>query len=167
MIENDFKEQLSNSRTDASWFDPFYHKLFKHIVGIWQPGQPISQYQALGIDRVIMLGSGRCIYVEEKLREKDYGDVLLEYESNDATHAPGWIEKDLQCDFLAYGIRPSKRCLFFYWPTLRKAWLDHREAWKSKYGTERAKNAGYYTLSVPIPVDVLQWIPFFTEVTHV
>jgi hypothetical protein len=36
-------------------------------------------------------------------------DFLLEYWSDYERRSPGWIEKDLACDFIAYAFVPSRR----------------------------------------------------------
>lgn len=117
-------------------------------------GNTDSQRQ--GIDRVIHLSNGKTLYVDEKKREKDYGDILLEYISVDRTGAPGWMEKDLSIDYLAYAVMPCHRCYLFPWLMLRRAWLHYREQWIGKYETRVAKNSSYNTLSVAVPTAVLR-----------
>jgi hypothetical protein len=133
------------------FWDAVYRKAFPDMVGHMQcKGDTISQRK--GIDRLIHLSSGKTIYIDEKKREKDYGDMLLEYVSVDKTGAPGWMEKELQIDFLAYAIMPTKVCHLFPWSLLRRAWLHYKRDWLNQYETIRAKNETYNTLSVAVPL---------------
>jgi hypothetical protein len=111
-----------------------------------------TQSQRLGIDRLILLSSGRVLAIDEKKREQDYNDILLEYLSNDSTGAPGWIEKELQIDYLAYAFMPSKRVYLFPWDMLRRAWLHYKADWLKKYQIPPARNKGYCTHSVAVPI---------------
>jgi hypothetical protein len=46
-----------------------------------------------GIDRVLTLACGRTVTVDEKVRDSDYGDILLEFWSNKERKIPGWVAK--------------------------------------------------------------------------
>ena len=155
MIHN-FNERLAWSEqasTEPFW-DAVYRKAFPNLVNHMQClGDTQSQRQ--GIDRIIHLSNGKTLYIDEKKREKDYGDILLEYVSVDTTGAPGWMEKDLSIDFLAYAIMPRQRVYLFPWTILRRVWLLYGDGWKTKYGTKRSPNRGYWTLNVPVPTQVL------------
>lgn len=152
-----FKERLqwSEKQGDELFWDAVYKKAFTNMVAHVQcTGDTSSQRQ--GIDRLIHLASGKTLYIDEKKRETDYPDILLEYISVDTTGAPGWIEKDLNIDYLAYAFMPSKRCYLFPWLQLRRAWNRYGEEWKAQYRRIEAKNRGYTTFSVAIPTRVLQ-----------
>jgi len=41
------------------------------------------------------------------------------------------------------------------WLMLKRAWKHYKKAWINQYGTVRAKNDKYYTLSVPVPTMVV------------
>jgi len=154
---HDFKERLqwSESQSDEPFWDAVYRKAFPNLVNhMVCPGNTTSQ--RMGIDRIIMLANGKSISIDEKKREKDYPDICLEYISIDTTRAPGWIEKDLAIDYLAYAFMPSKRCYLFPWPQLRRAWQQFGEEWKSKYFNPKAPNNGYQTISVAVPIDIWQ-----------
>jgi hypothetical protein len=96
---HDFKERLefSESASGEPFWDAIYRKAFPGMVS-HMPCPGDTQSQRLGIDRLILLSSGRVLAIDEKKREQDYNDILLEYLSNDSTGAPGWIEKELQID---------------------------------------------------------------------
>jgi len=114
-----------------------------------------SQSQNLGIDRIIHLKSGKTLYIDEKKRRTKYNDILLEYRSNDKKNTAGWMFKQLHIDYLSYAFMPTREVYLFDWQTLRRVWLDNGKQWKEKYGLRVAKNKGYNTLSVPVPITVL------------
>lgn len=154
---HDFKERLAFSEaasTEPFW-DAVYRKAFPDLVNHMQT-TGATDSQRSGIDRVLHLRNGRTIYIDEKKREQEYPDILLEFVSVDTTGAPGWIEKDLAIDYLAYAFMPTHRCYLFPWLMLRRAWLHHRDEWKREYRIVVAQNKGYKTLSVAIPISVLR-----------
>lgn len=153
---HNFNERLAWSEQASSepFWDAVYRKAFPNLANHMQcKGNTTSQH--MGIDRVIHLTNGKTLHVDEKKREKDYGDILLEYISVDRTGAPGWMEKDLAIDYLAYAVMPCHRCYLFPWLMLRRAWLNFRDEWVGKYKTCPAPNGTYKTLSVAVPTDVL------------
>lgn len=117
-------------------------------------------WQRQGVDRVLYLSNGRTLYIDEKKRAREYSDILLEYTSAAERNTPGWIEKDLAIDYLAYGFMQSKRCYLFPWAMLRRAWTQYGATWKVRYREVIARtqvgNFTYQTLSVPVPIDVLR-----------
>jgi len=111
--------------------------------------------QKRGIDRWVQLDNGQILRIEEKERGKWYGDILLEYVSNDATNAPGWMEKDLNIHYLLYSVPSRRFCYVYPWHMLKRAWDRNKEDWRERFGTVTACNVGYNTLSVPVPLAVL------------
>jgi len=155
MIHN-FKERLAFSEVsgDELFWENVYKKAFPNLVSMMAcPGDTVSQ--RLGIDRVLLLASGKIIKIDEKKRAADYPDILLEYLSVDTTGAPGWIEKDLPIDYLAYAFMPSQRVYLFPWDMLRRAWKFYKIEWINKYKIPPAKNKGYNTHSVAVPLKEL------------
>ncbi len=108
-----------------------------------------------GIDRVLTLACGRTYTVDEKVRLKDWPDILLEEWSDEARHAPGWAQKPLACDFIAYAFAPSRRCYLLPVAPLQRAWRIHGEEWAATFGRRRARNPGYMSASVPVPTKTL------------
>jgi hypothetical protein len=151
-----FRERLEFSEQaghEAFWQE-VYRQAFPNLVNIMPcPGDTASQ--RMGIDRIILLANGKLLAIDEKKREADYPDILLEYVARDRDGAPGWIEKDLTIDYLAYAFMPSKRCYLLPWPFLRKAWEENKARWKADYRPVVAENRDYRTLSLPVPTDVL------------
>jgi hypothetical protein len=155
-MTHDFNQQLaySEAASDEQFWDAIYHKAFPNMVNAMLCSGD-TKSQRLGIDRMILLASGRTLKIDEKKRRKVYKDILLEYLSVDTTNAPGWIEKDLAIDYLAYAFMPTQRVYLFPWDMLRRAWRTFGEGWKEKYYNAPAKNNGYTTWSVAVPILVL------------
>jgi hypothetical protein len=160
---HDFGESLarSNSARDEAFWEACYRQAFPDFKAMIDNARD-NGAQRCGVDRLIVLKSSHVIRVDEKAREKDYGDLLLEVVSNDRTGAPGWIEKDLTIDYLAYGVLESRRAYLFPWPLLRAAWVRNGEGWKVRakagergYRVTKAPNRTYNTWSVCVPMDVV------------
>lgn len=155
-MKANFEKDLifSDAASDESFWDRVYRKAFPDMVGhIHASANGLGQKS--GIDRVIHLSSGRTLYIDEKKRREDHDDILLEYVSNNVKNAPGWMEKELQIDYLAYAFMPRQRVYLFPWDLLRRAWFHYKAEWLRKYKTIRADNGYYVTLSLAVPIDEL------------
>ncbi len=153
---HNFAESLarSHSYADAPWWFEVYRNAFPNLasaVCVRNDGWA----QRGGIDRVLTLSSGKTLSVDEKVREKDWSDFALEYWSDEARKVPGWVAKDLACDFIAYAFVPSRTCYLLPFSTLRSAWRKHCKDWVSRYDRVEAVNQGYRTVSVAVPRGVL------------
>lgn len=153
---HDFQESLAKSHraADAPWWAEVYRWAFpsmRSMVCVRNDGWA----QRGGIDRVLTLNSGRTISIDEKVREKDWPDILLERWSDEGRKIPGWIQKPLACDFIAYAFVPSETCYLFPTLTLQRAWQIHGREWCDQYPEIRANNGRYVTVSVGVPTDVL------------
>ena len=151
-----FSESLRRSQAyeDAPWWFEVYRRAFpdlKAAVSVRADGWA----QRGGIDRVLTLGCGKTLTVNEKVREKVYQDILLERFSDEAAKAPGWIQKKLACDYIAYAFVPITTCYLLPTLTLQRAWQMHGRKWISEYRPIRAHNERYVTLSVGVPIEVL------------
>jgi hypothetical protein len=136
------------------WWIPIYRQVFPTLmsaVAIEQDGWA----QRAGIDRLLTLACGRTFTVDEKIRTQDWPDVLLERWSDEARQSPGWVQKPLACDFIAYAYAPAATCVLLPVPSLQRAWRQHGRQWIGLYGTRRAANQGYTSVSVPVPRGVL------------
>jgi hypothetical protein len=155
-MTHDFKERLNYSleSSDEPFWEAVYKKAFPSFTKIMTVNDLAKQ--KLGIDRVLYFGNGKEIYIDEKKREKVWPDILLEYISVDRNNTPGWIEKDLVMDYLAYAFMPTQRVYLFPWDMLRRAWLHYKEDWLKKYKIIEAKNNTYSTWSVAVPINVLK-----------
>lgn len=153
---HDFRERLAFSEkvSDEDFWQKIYKKAFPDML-FAQICTGESQGQHLGIDRLIQLKSGKTIYIDEKKRESVYPDICLEYVSVDTTNAPGWMEKELLIDYLAYAFMPTQKVYLLPWALLKRSWLRFGNEWKKKYRNVTAINKGYRTLSVAVPIDVV------------
>lgn len=156
MTVHNFQESLarSNGAADAPWWIEVYRRAFPSLMAtvcVRSDGWA----QRGGIDRVITLASGRTVTVDEKVREKDWPDILLERWSDEARKIPGWVQKPLACDYIAYAFVPSQRCYLLPTLTLQRAWREFGRQWCEEYPEIRADNGRYITVSVAVPTDVL------------
>lgn len=160
---HDFDECLerSNSQREEAFWEECYRAAFPDFKCMIDNRRD-NGAQRCGVDRLVVLNSTQVLRIDEKSRSRDYGDMLLEVVSNDRTMAPGWIEKDMTIDFLAYGIAPASRAYLFPWPLLRASWVRHAEQWKALakreehgFRTIKAQNRGYATWSIAVPMETL------------
>ena len=124
--------EMSQAQSDAPWWIDVYRKAFPDMaaaVNVRDDGWA----QRGGIDRVITLNSGKTLTVDEKVRDKDYPDFCLEYWSSIQSKTPGWVAKDLACDFIAYAFIPSATCYLLPFQTLRRAWRENHKIWVKTY----------------------------------
>lgn len=157
MRQHDFVERLAYSEraSHEPFWDAVYRKAFHNMVNHMPcPGDAASQ--RMGIDRLVFLANGKTVAIDEKKREGVYGDIYLEYISVDTNNTPGWIEKDLAIDYLAYAFMPIQRVYLFPWDVLRRAWLRFGNRWKAVYACRSAQNNGYKTWGVCVPISVVQ-----------
>lgn len=153
---HNFAESLERSHaySDAPWWLEVYRKAFPGLQSaVCVRGDGWAQRG--GIDRVLTLASGKTLTIDEKVREQDWPDILLEYWSDAGRKIPGWVAKDLACDFIAYAFVPSQTCYLLPFQTLRSAWRKNRIDWVRSYKRVEAKNTGYTTVSVAVPTSVL------------
>ena len=160
LIPRDFHVDMewSLKGSHESFWLAVYHKAFSNLQATELCEDLHKQKQ--GIDRLLYLSNGKVLTVDEKKRETVYNDILLEVVSNEEFGVPGWMEKDLAIDYLAYAFMPTQRCYLFPWPMLRRAWLRYGEKWRTRYKPVRSSTgvgkATYHTVSVPVPIDILR-----------
>lgn len=145
---------ISHNYSEAPWWNEIYKRAFNGLVTTVSVRQD-GWAQRAGVDRVIVLKCGRIITVDEKVRQKDYGDIALERWSNESRKIPGWIQKPLNCDFIAYAVAPSKCCYLLPTLILQKAWRMYGRQWIKDYDRIAANNGSYVTVSVGVPVEIL------------
>ena len=142
MTLHSFRESLASSHQaeDLECWQEIYQKAFPTMlraVCVREDGE----HQRAGIDRVIVLASGKTVLVDEKVRYIEYpGDLLLEFISNDATGAPGWIEKHLLADYIAMAYYYTGQAFFLPVIQTQAAWKANREEWIRKYRLPPAMN---------------------------
>jgi hypothetical protein len=163
MTVHDFTRSLaaSHAQADAPWWETVYRQAFpafETMVNLRADGWA----QRGGIDREIVLSDGTVLKVDEKVRSRDWADIALERWSDRDRRTPGWVQKGLTCDFIAYAFVPSGTCYLLPFQTLRRAWQTEGRAWidKAEQGRDGfrvvlAQNNGYTTESVAVPIPVL------------
>jgi hypothetical protein len=145
---------LSQRYSEAGWWMDVYRRALPRLasaVSVRDDGWA----QRGGIDRLLTLSCGRTYSVDEKVRTRDWPDILLEQWSDEGRRSPGWIQKPMACDFIAYAFAPSGTCYFLPVVPLQRAWRQHGRRWLEEYGTRRARNPGYVSVGVPVPRAVL------------
>lgn len=145
---------LSESYADAPWWLDIYRRAFPNLVSAVSVRND-GWAQRGGIDRVLTLACGRTYTVDEKVRSNDWPDILLEQWSDEARRSPGWVQKPLACDFIAYAFAPSRKCYLLPVAPLQRAWRQRGRQWVERYGQRRARNPGYVSASVPVPIATL------------
>lgn len=145
---------LSQRYSDATWWLDLYHMAFPTLISAVSVRDD-GWAQRGGIDRVLTLACGRTYTVDEKVRTSEWPDILLEEWSDEERKSPGWILKPLACDFIAYAFAPSRRCYLLPVAPLQRAWRLNGEGWAEAFGYRRARNPGYMTACVPVPIPVL------------
>ena len=153
---HNFRDDLARSHAyaNATWWLEVYEAAFPDLraaVDVRNDGRA----QRGGIDRVMTLNSGRTLTVDEKVRDKVWPDILLEYWSDRDRKTVGWVAKDLACDFIAYAFVPSATCYLLPFQTLRRAWRMNGKQWVKQYQKIEALNEGYVTVSVAVPISAL------------
>jgi hypothetical protein len=156
MTIHGFQERLdfSHAYADAPWWLSVYRSAF-HGVAAAVSVRDDGWAQRGGIDRVITLTSGRTITVDEKVRVRDWPDIALERWSDEERRVPGWIQKPLACEYIAYAFVPSAKCYLLPTLTLQRAWRVHGREWIATCREVRAQNKSYVTVSVAVPIEQL------------
>ena len=153
---HDFTESLAASHraSDLPIWEEIYRKSFPDFLAMADHRQD-GEHQRAGIDRSVILSNSKQVLIDEKIRYKDYGDILLEYVSNDRFNSPGWVCKPLRADYIAYAIVPAGRCYLLPVIQLQIAWARHGDLWKHEFRNVPAHNNGYTTHSVAVPPERL------------
>lgn len=153
---HDFADSLaaSHAASDLAIWEQIYRLAFPTFCAMVDHRED-GEHQRAGIDRSVILANSKQLLIDEKVRNKDYGDILLEYVSNDRFNSPGWVCKPLRADYIAYAIVPAGRCYLLPVIQLQIAWARHGDLWKHEFRNVPAHNNGYTTHSVAVPPERL------------
>lgn len=162
----------SHSAEDLPFWEEAYRRAFPTMVAMVNHRKD-GVHQRAGIDRSVILDSGKQIWIDEKYRKRNrngdvYEDIALEYLSNDKRKTPGWVCKPLLSDYIAYAIGPLGRCYLLPVPQLQAVWAECGEAWLSEPRRRKfpTPNPGYNTLNVCVtPQELFQKIGNCLRVT--
>jgi len=153
--------ELSRSYADAPWWLEVYREAFPNLASCVYIARD-GWAQRGGIDRVLTMHDGTTVTVDEKVRTRSWDDFALETWSDKQRKKPGWMQKELACDFLAYAFVPDAECYLLPFKTLRLAWLRFGAEWfalgrasRDGFRIIEAKNNGYVTESLCVPRPVL------------
>ena len=154
---NDFANdnEFSKSELADSFWNNFYRVAFPDYIRMSETVKDRAM-QLHGIDRKIYLKDGIVVLTDEKLRRITYPDFFLEYQSSDVNHSLGWLNKDLDIDYVAYGWYPARFGYLLEWQSLTSAWIRHGHNWIAEYGRKPAYNVGYTTWGVCVPTRVIR-----------
>lgn len=153
----------------ASDLDRFYRSHFPDLVQAVPMKSGANVFQKNGVDRILYLGNGKHVTIDEKFRKKDYGDFLCEEWSvwrgeGRSDNKPGWtVDPKKTCDYLALIVVPTRRACLLPFDLLRTTCVANLERWKKL--RERGKpvctqlppvpNPGYVTLNIAVPWSLL------------
>lgn len=169
-IVHDFQERLeySASLSDESAWVEFYRRLWPNMLSAIRIDKN-SMFQKWGVDRLILLDNGKQFSIDEKKRDKDYGDILLEEwsvckwdrKNNRLIKGikPGWtLDDEKRCDFIAYSIPVSGKCFLLPFEILRITFKENLNKFKSIPGKypKIGQNKEYETINVAVPWDALK-----------
>lgn len=154
MNVRDFREELAFSRDEniARVLDNTYRKMFLNLTDIKYVTD--IDLQKKGVDKILVFGK-KEYYIDEKIRKKGYGDILLEEYSVYEQRIIGWLGRDHLTDYISYVVKPAKYLYFLPFLLLQRAWVKNYKLWYTQYGQKFAPNKGYSTSNIPVPVRVL------------
>lgn len=155
MKYNDFDTDLQYSLEgrEDELFNDFYARVLPNVKEVRTVED--MELQRKGIDKQILLHSGKVVLIDEKKRRKDYGDILLEEYANWEAKRVGWLGRDKHTDYIVYAFMDTRRVYLLPFLLLQKAWLKNYHKWVKSYGRKFAKNKWYRTSNIPIPTKEL------------
>lgn len=158
----DFQERLAFSLGigDEANLAAFYRRVWPEMLSAVRIDAN-SKWQKAGVDRMVILPGMKQILIDEKMRAKDYGDILLEEWSvwrgeAHPSNRIGWaLDPDKQCDYVLYAVpsaKPIPKAYLLPFEILRLTFEHNRGAWKE---TPPVQNRGYVTLNRSVTWEVL------------
>jgi hypothetical protein len=148
-----FTEQLtySHSMSAAPWWEAVYRKAFGQLASMADIRED-GWSQRSGVDRIVVLKSGKIIKIDEKVARSVYPTLPLERWSSIEDRTPGWVQKPIDADFIAYAEAPTGEVYLLPVQLLQRAWRTiGKTKWVKLYPSLHVKNIGYTTIIVPVP----------------
>jgi len=158
-------------RARPEWVNSYYYKWFPKLLNIRAITDKKSQIE--GIDVILEMDGEDDKSVDEKIRNIDYGDVLLEEFSNYETKARGWTwDPKKRNRYVSYIVDdPNVKLITLIDAfALRKLWSIKYREWAAKYqrcfGTtyDIDGNVKYQTSNLSIPYRELSLVIVFTNI---
>lgn len=158
-----FEDSLERSHDaeDLPFWEPTYRTYFGELFQVMVNHRRDGDHQRKGVDRSVILTTGKQFKIDEKVRWKPYDDIFLEYWSDEKERIPGWVCKELDADFIAYANAVLGVCYFLPVVPLQRAWSTCGQDWIKRfksYSIPNVKphtNRKWTTVGVPIPVEIL------------
>lgn len=172
-VIHNFRERLEWSAAlsdEPAWID-FYRRVWPDMVSATRiDGR--CDFQLRGVDRQILRAAGQSIFVDEKKREKDYGDLLLEvwdqvpladYDegARRLTVKPikhGWAtDPGKATHFVVYAVPSAGKAYLLPFEILRLTLERCLPEWKRSPAMypKAARNRDYWTINVAVTWPVL------------
>lgn len=169
---------------DIEWAEQMEAKVIPFVLAkMAKAGMPVKTFQSIpktnkqlqykGIDRILYLQSGKILKIEEKIRSKDWGDLLIEIVADPRyadfnpdtgaishTHLRGigWIYKDYSCELIAFFNADTEDGNIFSWKKFQKVYFDNIVEWyqlaidnKCGFALKDAKNKDFSSHNIAIP----------------
>ena len=165
MTKHEFNQSADRAEEQEAQWQAFY----KAIGARQQEKVTDKARQTKGIDRLVWFPKiGKVLAVDEKVRDKDYGDLLVEVFSDLERHKPGWsVNQDYQTDVVAYMIKPTRTVFLIDYKSLRRAARMHWKVWAKK-GFRDTHNTNWITRNVSVSWSELAKCGVkFKEISHV
>lgn len=163
-VVHSFDNSLRQSQklnAESDWV-AFYKRIWPEAMSLVRIDGDCKM-QRNGIDRIIVLPTGKQITVDEKCRSRFYGDIALEVTSNGFFREGEFIERKVgwalddskQCDFIAYAIPSADRCFLLPFELTKQAVRHNIDRWIARGKPDvtwpiDAQNPGYVTRSVGV-----------------
>lgn len=147
-------DEFSKSLYATEFWRRFYRDAFGDFVGMSGTSEDYAE-QTCGIDRRVYRLNDITTLIDEKLRREFRSDFFLEYLSSDVANTPGWLNKKLDIDYIAYGWFPTQNAYLLEWQSLTSAWFKHGQDWLELYPRLPARNKDYTTWGVCVPTRVV------------
>jgi len=132
-----------------------------------------KKMQFEGVDKILTTRKNVFLKLEEKVRKKDWGDILIEIVADDryASYCPhtnqfnysemrgvGWGMKQYKTDLLLYYFEESDSGYLLSWKKFQEMFLNNIQSWyllalanKDKFAIKNAQNKNYSSINIAIP----------------
>lgn len=142
--------------------DPMWFRIYSLLYGWNVTIERVTDRaaQRRGIDRIVVLPSGRRLSSQEKHRPtRSLLDVAIEVKHvhSDGYERPGWIVQPSDADLFIYACSQDWRAFACRASRLKAAWAGHAEKWQRIYPVvwSAIENGDYRTGCCCVPLTVL------------
>lgn len=125
-IIHNFNDEVMRSyeHTKENWVNEAYWDAFGNLGLVRMEEIHDKKLQRKGYDKICYFKNGKEVIFDEKHREKDYGDILIEIYSNMERRTSSWLGNN--ADYIANFFEPTKRVVWLPLLLLNK-WLKTRD----------------------------------------